>query len=311
MIGNDETRLAPAFRARARSGAGLISIITLFLVAFTNIGMNCLCADNAQNASTNIIIELPPPPETKQAKPPEPARPKPPPKPAEPVFPQPGHEWVNSLGQRFVAVPGTGVLFATTDTRVQDYQSFVDSTHRPWILPAFPQSGNHPAVNVSWDDATTFCAWLTAKERAAGRLKDDQLYRLPTDAEWSVAVGLDAETGSAPADKDGRIEGIFPWGSQWPPPVGAGNLGRALNADDYDFTSPVGSFKPNRNGLFDMAGNVRQWCRDTYLGNDRIRVLRGSSWTTIFKESLLSSSRTDAPRDQISEFNGFRCVLAP
>ncbi|MDB6021807.1 MAG: pknB, partial [Pedosphaera sp.] len=229
--------------------------------------------------------------------------------PAEAVVPQVGKTWVNSLGLRFVPVPGTAVLFAVTDTRVQDYQAFAEATQRPWTKPDFKQGPNHPAVNVSWEDATAFCAWLTDKERQAGEIGGDQRYRLPTDAEWSAAVGLEPESDRRPVENDGKVSGIFPWGNRWPPPAGAGNFGRALKTDHFDFTSPVGSFAPNRNGLFDMGGNVREWCEDWYSYSERTHVLRGSSWTTVFQASLLSSCRNDGLPDQVSEFNGFRCVL--
>lgn len=231
--------------------------------------------------------------------------------PAKLVLPSRNSSWVNSLGMRFVPVTGTAVLFAVTDTRVQDYQVFVDATGRAWTKPGFKQGPTHPAVNVSWNDAISFCNWLTDKEHAEGKLGTYQRYSLPSDVDWSQAVGLNPETGEIPAQKDGRVSDIFPWGTQWPPPRGAGNLSRALNVDEFDYTSPVGSFAPNRNGLFDMAGNVRQWCVDWYTFTQRSRVLRGSSWTTAFQESLLSSSRVEASPDQVSEFNGFRCVLVP
>ncbi|HWF19802.1 MAG TPA: bifunctional serine/threonine-protein kinase/formylglycine-generating enzyme family protein [Verrucomicrobiae bacterium] len=263
-------------------------------------------------------------PEPPQPKPASAPAPRPPPpvatpqttfvperKPITPTVPQSDRYWVNTLGMRFVPVPGTAVLFAVTDTRVQDYQAFVNATQRPWTKPDFQQTSTHPAVNISWEDAMLFCEWLTEKERAEGKLGPDQSYRLPTDAEWSIAAGLETESGGTPLDKDGRIAGVYPWGNQWPPPPGSGNFSRALKADVFDYTSPVGSFKPNRHGLFDMGGNVRQWCDDWYANSQHTRVLRGSSWTTVFQESLLSSCRNEAVPQQVSEFNGFRCVLVP
>ena len=87
----------------------------------------------------------------------------------------------------------------------------------------YKQEDTHPVVNVSWKDANAFCAWLTKKEMAEGKIKAGQKYRLPTDAEWSVAVGLGKEKGNTPEAKDGGIKDVYPWGKEWPPPVGAGN----------------------------------------------------------------------------------------
>ena len=69
-----------------------------------------------------------------------------------------------------------------------------------WEDPGFDQTDDHPVVGVSWYDAKAFCEWLTLRERAAGRLPPDREYRLPTDHEWSVAVGLD----EAPRNHRGR-----------------------------------------------------------------------------------------------------------
>ncbi len=206
----------------------------------------------------------------------------------------------NSLGMKFVPVPGTGLLFSIWDTRVQDYRAFVQATGRKWTKPSFAQEVNHPAVNVTWEDAKAFCQWLSAKE---GRE-----YRLPTDAEWSLAVGLPPETGSTPKEKDGNFKRNYPWGDTWPPPRGAGNYNRTLMADDYEKTSPVGAFPENIYGLYDISGNVWQWCEDWYDSFQRRRVLRGGAWNSCTQDILLSSFRYYSfPNDEYDNI-GFRCV---
>ena len=123
-------------------------------------------------------------------------------------------EYVNSLGMKFVPVAGTKVLFSVWETRVQDYGVFAKEAGRKLHRPSIPQEPPHPVVQVSWEDAVAFCTWLSKKE---GRT-----YRLPTDAEWSVAVGLGVEKGSTPHEKALKVAG-YPWGDAWPPPRGAGN----------------------------------------------------------------------------------------
>jgi formylglycine-generating enzyme required for sulfatase activity len=216
--------------------------------------------------------------------------------------------WTNSLGMKFVPVKGTDVLFSIWDTRVQDYQAFASATGRAWEKASFEQGPTHPAVMVSWEDAKSFCKWLTEKDRVEGRLVVGQEYRLPTDAEWSVAVGLGPETGSTPTEKDMKIKNVYPWGNQWPPPHGAGNYASSLKVDDYTNTSPVGSFGANQFGLYDIGGNVWQWCEDKK--NSEMRVVRGASWgLPDISDSLLSSRRSGAPPGDRRENRGFRCVV--
>jgi hypothetical protein len=226
--------------------------------------------------------------------------------------------YVNMLGMKFVPVtiPGgpTGgqrVLFSVWDTRVQDYEVFAKETKREWPKPTFAQGPTHPAVNVSWDDAQAFCQWLTGREQAAGQLPAGFIYRLPSDHEWSCAAGIGERESPAklPAEKDGKIKDAFPWGTQWPPPAGAGNYNAELKVDEFEKTSPVGSFVANQKGLYDMGGNVWQWCEDRYDTGHKSRVLRGASWYVSVEFALRSAFRAGIDPSDRDDYFGFRCVL--
>lgn len=215
----------------------------------------------------------------------------------------------NPLGMRFMPVPGAMPLFSVWPTRVQDYELFVQETQQKWPRPKFRQEPSHPAVNVSWDDAKRFCIWLTERERRSGRLGDHDEYRLPTDLEWSAAVDLGKEIGATPADRDGKIRDVYPWGKEWPPPKNVGNYDSELRRDEFDYTSPVGSFAANRHGLHDLGGNVWEWCLDSYDTQQTYRVLRGASWHSSKPHTLLSSARLfNSPGHRV-DIVGFRCVL--
>ena len=82
-----------------------------------------------------------------------------------------------------------------------------------------------------------------------------------------------------------------------------------MNVGVFEYTAPVGSFAANRFGLYDLGGNVWEWCEDEY-GNGRGRVLRGASWNRNEFRCLLSSFRCyDPPGSRVDDF-GFRCVLS-
>jgi len=118
--------------------------------------------------------------------------------------PTPPKAFTNTLGMVFKSVPGTEVQFCIWETRVKDYAVFAAANagvNGSWKQPGFKQADTHPVVRVSWNDAQAFCAWLTKKELAEGKIKAGQKYRLPTDAEWSVAVGLGKEKGNTPPEK--------------------------------------------------------------------------------------------------------------
>jgi formylglycine-generating enzyme required for sulfatase activity/serine/threonine protein kinase len=240
-----------------------------------------------------------------------------------------GQPWENGLGMRFAPLDGT-LLFSVWETRVQDYARFCRETSRAAPVVDLGQGPAHPVVNVNRDDAEAFCAWLTAYELAGGRLHPGQRYRLPTDREWSRAVGLPDEPGDTPETRDGRMHGVYPWGKAWPPPEGVGNFAdpsgkpsarnrsrRAAPAaggvgDPYVQTSPVGSFPANERGLFDMAGNVWEWCADAYKNSGALRhwgVLRGGSWADYGPGILQSSYRNVVPPTERDVIYGFRCVI--
>ena len=135
-------------------------------------------------------------------------------------------------------------------------------------------------------------------------------------------MGLPEESGSTPKEKDGKIKEEFPWGKQWPPPSGAGNYADKTCKqkhtsftviegydDGYAETAPVGSFQPNRLGLYDLGGNVWEWCEDWYDSDQKYHVLRGGSWLSDDPRDLLSSYRYYSTPDARYDFNGFRVVL--
>ena len=228
------------------------------------------------------------------------------------VGPAPGQPFTNSLGMKFV--PLGDIQISIWETRVQDYEAFCRATGRHFEPADFHQTATDPAVKVSWFDAMAFCKWLTEKEHNENLIADGQVYRLPTDLEWSMAVGLIIESGATPEIRDGKIKNEFPWGKQWPPPNGAGNY-VAASGQRRGATMPVGSFKPNSIGLCDLGGNVWEWCLDTYKGGSSATgrdwgVLRGGSWATSNRLEMQSSYRNVVDRNDRDVIYGFRCVVA-
>jgi serine/threonine protein kinase len=201
--------------------------------------------------------------------------------PVSPISATRNKPFVNTLGMKFVPVPKTKVLFCIWETRFRDYEPFAkenpaDAERKPngQFGLVFEQGADYPVGAVRWSSAKAFCEWLTKKERAAGQFPDDATYRLPKEAEVMKAVAdeLESQRPSKPnsnfADKSFYRM------------VSAGAAKRDFD-DGFAGTAPVGSFKANRLGIYDLQGNVWEWCEEFFdqsAGGNRL--LRGGSCTT-------------------------------
>lgn len=175
---------------------------------------------------------------------------------------------------------------------------------------------NLPVEYVTWDQAVQYCQLLTERERAAGRIDTSWAYRLPTEAEWEYACRAGTTNQ-------------FPYGDD---PNYARLQAYAWNyADSGGHTQPVGAKVPNQWGLFDMMGNVWEWCSDYYgslasgnftdpQGQETVsgRVLRGAAFTRVASsfafirtEGYPSNHQEDGVCCYDNRNVGFRVVLVP
>jgi formylglycine-generating enzyme required for sulfatase activity len=213
----------------------------------------------------------------------------------------------------------------TTEVTVQQYSQF----RKP---PGLASSGNHPVTSISWLEAAEFCNWLSSREKLSGFyvIRNGELvgintaangYRLPSEAEWEWL-----------ARKAGRkIQTKFTWGDDLVIPRGTGNIAdeTAKNLvniyvpnynDGYAKLAPVGSFKTDLAGLYDMTGNVSEWVHDYYslvppkgktreidpLGDKSgsNHVIKGSNWRSGTLTELRASFREGATSGR--DDTGFR-----
>lgn len=126
-----------------------------------------------------------------------------------------------------------------------------------WRNPGFKQADDQPVLDVTWNDATAFCKWLSRKE--------GKTYRLPTEAEWEYACRAGTTTRYSNGNKPGKVGQVANVGDD----RGRTTFPHVQELDlpkdgKYKFTVPVGQFPPNRFGLCDMHGNVWEWCSDWY-----------------------------------------------
>jgi formylglycine-generating enzyme len=157
-----------------------------------------------------------------------------------------------------------------------------------WENPGFPQSEDHPVVNVTWNDAQALVRWLSQTEH--------RHYRLPTEAEWEYACRAGTRTqyhsGDEPASLS-TVANVFDADAarNWP----KWNAFALPDHDGYAFTAPVGQFAANAFGLHDMHGNVWEWTADWHdeqyyahspvdnpqgPADGSVKVRRGGSWHT-------------------------------
>lgn len=159
------------------------------------------------------------------------------------------------------------------------------------------QNDSHPVVNVSWNDAVAFCKWLSSEAKGT--------YRLPTEAEWEFACRAGNPGLFCFGDDQSRLADYAWYG-------GMGGLG----------TKPVGQKAKNAFGIFDIHGNVWEWCHDGFalydaakmidpVGNNRfqLRVARGGAFSTQ-PSAVRSARRSDGTPTTRYYANGFRVLLA-
>lgn len=169
------------------------------------------------------------------------------------------------------------------------------------------QTDLHPVICVSWNDAKEFLKWLSEKE--------NKTYRLPTEAEWEYVARAKSIDFSISKNSSLNLSiRRFYWGYEMDESFAW------YNKNSNKTTHPVGEKKPNVWGLYDLAGNVWEWCEDSYdrnyykeekdksVLNTNYKSFRGGSW---FDSYLLLrvSARNYAPKDARESHIGFRVVL--
>ena len=212
-------------------------------------------------------------------------------------------------GPQTVVTISRGFWMGKFEVTQGEYEAVMGSNPSYFQPPNATADTNRPAESVSWDDAVAYCAALTQRERAAGRITTNAVYRLPTEAEWEYACRAWTSTRFSYGDDLGYTNLTnYAWYSD--------NSGGT--------THPVGQKLPNPWGLYDLHGNVWEWCQDwfdTYPGGIALdpqgpatgstRVVRGGNW--LYWNGRARDCRS-AYRDYSgygSGLIGFRVVLAP
>lgn len=207
---------------------------------------------------------------------------------------------------------------------VRDYMRFGRDADPGQYLGG--EAGDLPMYFVSWNDAMEFCKKLTARERAAGNLPAGYEYNLPTEAQWEYAcrAGTTDATYAGPLVVQGRdapvLDNIAWYNANSPD----GYTGKGFNVSGRTGgPHPVAQKQPSAWGLYDMYGEIWQWCRDWYgpypggnvtdptgpaTGMDRVD--RGGSFGSGPRDER-SANRAKNPPAEASAYRGFRLALCP
>jgi sulfatase modifying factor 1 len=179
-----------------------------------------------------------------------------------------------------------------------------------WRAPEFDQDDDYPVTYISWNDAQAFIAWLNREGKT-------ERYRLPTEAEWEYACRAGSETpfywGREPEGRYANFSDLI-YVKFYP-------MDMHVNSkvdDGRVYTAPVANYRPNAFGLYDMSGNLNEWCQDWYSeyeaedaldprgpAEGKHRVLRGGSWCSIAGGMRSASRGRNTPNYSFSR-TGFR-----
>lgn len=211
-------------------------------------------------------------------------------------------------------------LYPDTTVWVKDFAYHMGDPMMVYYY-SHPAFDNYPVVGVSWDAAKYFSRWRTSFLNDYRYSKGEfpmPDFRLPSEAEWEYA------------SRGGRDMAKYPWGNPYIRNAKGCMLanfkpGRGNYYDDgFQYTAPVNSFFSNDFGLYDMAGNVSEWCEDayhpasytlvwdlnpTYFDEDEPRkIIRGGSWKDV-AYFLETGTRDFEYKDSTRAFIGFRCAM--
>ncbi len=199
----------------------------------------------------------------------------------------------------------------------QIYDLICDGFCSDWEAEIYLQDGrfkvrtgqeHHPVTLVSWYGATAYAKWLSKRT--------GKPYRLPTEEEWEYAAGGgSAHQKWAGTNNSGKK--LSQYANLCDQACAVKNWRYQILNDGYAYTAPVGSFKPNKFGLYDMTGNAHEWCNSRYYGSyiipdhpsqkpeDISYVFRGGSWINK-PTDVLTSSRFSAEPEYCTTVVGFR-----
>ena len=203
-------------------------------------------------------------------------------------------EFINATGYNTEAERGDGCYYWTGIEWAKD-------SNKNWRSPGFSQDDSHPVCCITWNDAVAYTEWLSGKRGSK--------YRLPTEAEWEYAARSGGKNEKWAGTNSESELGEYAWHDR--------NSGGK--------THPVKQKRPNGIGLYDMSGNVWEWCSDWYKeryygespkdnprGPNRgvYRARRGGSWVNK-QESVRVFGRHDHPMRNKYSALGFRLVRSP